>query len=159
MLTPPGLPPPPMPSDRAPDNASDPPAVTQAGSGYRLEMLCEGDTFLVRVHGTVDAQALRIAYWREIVDLAKAGGHRKLLVTDRKKIAPATPEELAELTRLFAHEARHFDRVAVVEVTPAFVPAIEHAEIFARSVGINLRVFADRDSALRWLYYAHSDEE
>lgn len=148
-----------MSHDRAPDNAPDPPVPVHAASGYRLEILRDDDILQVRVQGPMDAQALRIAYWREIVELAKARGHRKLLVIDRKKTAPATPEELAELTRLFAHEARHFDRVAVVEITPAFVPAIEHAEIFARSVGINLRVFADRDTARRWLHYAHTDEE
>ncbi len=121
--------------------------------GYRLSVRSEHDTLIVQVSGEIDAQPIRIAYWREIVETARARNCRKLLVTDRKKGKPASPAELAELAQTFSADARHIDRVAVIEPTPAFVPAIEHAEIFGRMAGINIRIFAEEKNAMHWLHY------
>lgn len=120
---------------------------------YSLQVESHADHLRVQVLGDIDAQAVRIAYWREIAALGRARGVRRLLVVDRRKGRPATPPELAELAHLFRDEGRHFDRVAVVEPTPAFLPAIEHAEIFGQAAGINVRVFGDEALALRWLRY------
>jgi hypothetical protein len=130
---------------------------TQA-PGYRLSITSEDDTLIVHVSGEIDAQAIRIAYWREIVDTAIARNCRKLLVTDRKKGKPASPQELAEMAQIFSFDAEHFDRIAVIEPTPAFVPAVEHAEIFGRMAGINVRIFADTKSAEHWLHFGQTDD-
>jgi hypothetical protein len=124
---------------------------------YRLSVGFDADIFKVRVSGEVDAQAVRIAYWRDIIDTAHAHGYRKLLVIDRKKGSPARPEELAELARIFSAQSALFDRVAVVEPTPAFLPAIEHAEIHGQSAGINVRIFAHEVDAERWLHFGSAD--
>lgn len=125
---------------------------------YRLRLVASGDVLEVQVSGDIDAQAVRIAYWREIAEQGKARGTRKLLVTDRRKGQPATPAELAELAVIFHEEAVHFDRVAVIEPTPAFVPAVQYAEIFGQSLGINVRVFSDPAEAGRWLRYGSPDD-
>ena len=122
------------------------PEVPQ-GRKYSLRLSQQGDLLQVEVSGGIDAQAVRIAYWRHIAEEAKARGVRKLLVTDRKKLQPATPPELAELAVLFKDEAHHFDRVAVIEPTPEFFPASEYAEIFGQALGINVRVFSNRSEA------------
>lgn len=127
-------------------------------SDYALHLAENGDFLQVAVSGDVDAQAVRIAYWREIVAEAKAHGFRKILVTDRRKGQPASPGELAELAVLFHDEAANFDRVAVIEPTPEFLPAIEYAEIFGQSMGINVRVFSARSEAERWLRYGSPDD-
>lgn len=126
--------------------------------GYRLAFLSRDDFLEVGVSGDIDAQAVRIAYWREIVAVALARGCRKLLVTDRKKGKPARPEELAELARLLRSEREHFDRVAVIEPTPDFLPAIEHAEILGLEQGINVRVFGQYAQAASWLRYGSPDD-
>jgi hypothetical protein len=125
---------------------------------YRLSFTpCDG--FLrVQVCGDIDAQAVRIAYWREIVAAARARGERRLLVLDRKKGTPASPDELAEMAGLFSADAAHFDRIAVIEPTTAFLPAMEHAEIQGRSVGINVRIFGDEANAERWLLFGTADD-
>jgi len=125
---------------------------------YTLHLVDQGDFLQVEVSGDVDAQAIRIAYWREIASEGKARGLRKILVRDRKKGHPASPAELAELAVLFHDEASHFDRVAVIEPTPEFMPAIEHAEIFGQSMGINVRVFSAHREAERWLRYGSPDD-
>lgn len=125
---------------------------------YALHLVQQGDLLEVRVSGDIDAQHVRIAYWQEIADEGKARGIRKLLVTDRLKGQPASPAELAELVVLFQHEARFFDRVAVIEPTPEFVPAVEYAEIFGQGLGINVRIFSEHSDAERWLRYGSPDD-
>jgi hypothetical protein len=126
--------------------------------GYALRLTPRTDHLQVHVSGDIDAQAVRIAYWRQIAIEAKQLGLRKLLVHDRRKGTPATPAELAELARLFKDEALNFDRVAVVEPTPEFLPAVEHAEILGQAAGINIRIFIDAAQAERWLRYGSPDD-
>src|SRR5688572_19221352 len=82
--------------------------------GYTLRLTTRGDHLLVQVAGDIDAQAVRIAYWRQIAEEGKARGQRKLLVYDRMKGKPASPIEIGELAQLLKNEAPNFDRVAVV---------------------------------------------
>lgn len=114
---------------------------------------------MVWVDGGAETQEVRIAYWQAI--LAEAGRLkcRRLLVTDRKKGRSATPLELAQLAALFRVEASHFDAIAVLEPNPDFLPVLEHGEIAARLVGINLRVFAEESAADHWLRYGWKDAE
>lgn len=125
---------------------------------YRLRLSERSDFLEVEVSGDIDAQAVRIAYWREIAAEGKARGLRKVLVTDRKKGQPASPAELAELAILFQEESENFDRVAVIEPTPEFLPAVEYAEIFGQSMGINVRIFMAANEAERWLRYGSPDD-
>lgn len=141
-----------MDSERTSDTpGTEPPA-------YRLAFNAADGFLRVQVSGDIDAQHVRIAYWREIVATARDRGERKLLVLDRKKGVPASPEELAGLARLFSTDAVHFDRIAVIEPTTAFLPAMEHAEIHGRSAGINVRIFSDESSAERWLLFGSADD-
>jgi hypothetical protein len=125
---------------------------------YRLAFSGTGDILRVQVSGDIDAQPVRIAYWREIVATARSRGQRKLLVLDRKKGRPADPGELAEMAALFSADAVHLDRIALVEPTTAFLQAMEHAEIQGRSAGINLRIFGDEANAERWLLFGSADD-
>lgn len=118
----------------------------------------QGDTLHFRVSGDIDSQAVRIAYWQEIVAITKREGLRKLLVVDRKKHKPASPEELAQLAAMMQIHSTIADRVAVVEPTAKFVSAMEHAEIEGREAGINVRIFNRVEDAERWLMYGSSDE-
>jgi hypothetical protein len=138
------------------EHGTEPLAI--AGPAYRLACMVDGDVLKVRVEGELDAQPVRLAYWREIVRTARERHCRKLLVIDRRKGRPATPEELAGLADAFRDLHDAFDRVGVVEPTAEFLPAIEHAEIFARSLGINVRVFADAVSAERWVRFGSADD-
>ncbi|MEO8002148.1 MAG: STAS/SEC14 domain-containing protein, partial [Arenimonas sp.] len=117
-----------------------------------------GDTLHFKVSGDVDSQAIRIAYWQEIVAITKREGLRKLLVIDRKKHKPASPEELAQLAAMMQIHSNIVDRIAVVEPTAKFVSAMEHAEIEGREFGFNVRIFNRVEDAERWLMYGSSDE-
>jgi len=131
--------------------APDPPA-------YRLTMAVEGDLLRVQVEGEIDAQAVRLAYWHEIIAAGLAHQCRKLLVLDRKKHKPASPEELAELTYTFRRNGEDFDRIGVFEPIAAFLPALEHGEIHGRAVGINVRIFGDLAEAERWVRFGSGDD-
>ncbi len=125
---------------------------------YQLVFRPESDVLHVRVSGDIDAQPVRIAYWTEIIATAERQGYRRLLVIDRKKRQPASPTELAELAAMFRDRLARFERVAVVEPTPAFLPAIEHGEIVARAMDLNVRIFADPQAAERWLHFGSPDD-
>lgn len=127
-------------------------------SAYQLRLTPRGDHLQVDVSGDVDAQTVRIAYWKQIAREGRARGERKLLVHDRRKGIPATPAELAELAQLLQDQAGYFDRVAVVEPRPEFLPAVEHAEILGQAAGINVRIFIDAAQAVRWLRYGSPDD-
>lgn len=124
---------------------------------YELSSRIRGDTLYFQVSGDVDSQAVRLAYWQEIVTITRASGLRKLLVVDRKKHKPASQIELVELTKHMQAHRAIVDRVALVEPTPEFVPAVEHAEIEGLERGINIRVFGNLYDAERWLTYGLSD--
>lgn len=117
-----------------------------------------GDTLYFKVTGDVDSQAVRLAYWQEIVTITEQYGLRKLLVLDRKKHKPASQDELAQLAATMKIHNGLADRVAVVEPTAEFISAAEHAEIEGREVGINIRVFNSVEDAERWLMHGLSDE-
>lgn len=125
---------------------------------YRLSWTVVDDLLTARVEGEVDAQPVRLAYWREILSAARRHDCRKVVVIDRKKGRPATPEELAELTFAFRDLHAAFDRIAVVEPTAEFMSAIEHAEIHAWSLGLNVRIFADATAAERWARFGSADD-
>ena len=131
---------------------------SDSNSDFQVAYRKQGDTLHFRVSGDIDSQAVRIAYWQEIVAITKREGLRKLLVVDRKKHKPASPEELAQLAAMMQVHSTIADRVAVVEPTAKFVPAMEHAEIEGREVGINVRIFNRVEDAERWLMYGSSDE-
>jgi hypothetical protein len=132
--------------------------IDNHGPDYRLSWRIRGDVLQVQVSGDIDAQRIRIAYWQEIAATARSKGFRKLLVIDRKKGQPASPDDLLELARNLLVEREHFDRVAVIEPTDAFLPAIEHAEIIGREQGINVRVFGSLTSAELWLRLGSPDD-
>src|SRR5262245_58598510 len=125
--------------------------------GYQLRLTVSGDVLRVEGSGDSGTQPVRIAYWRQIAAEGRARGMRKLLVVDRRKGQPASPAELAELATLLKEEGRNFDRVAVIEPTPEFLPAAEYAEIYGQGQGINVRIFTDASAAERWLRYGSPD--
>ena len=131
---------------------------SDSNSDFQVAFRKRGDVLHFRVSGDIDSQAIRIAYWQEIVAITKREGLRKLLVVDRKKHKPASPEELAQLAAMMQIHSTIADRVAVVEPTAKFVSAMEHAEIEGREAGINVRIFNRVEDAERWLMYGSSDE-
>ena len=131
---------------------------SDSNPGFHVACRKQGDTLHFKVSGDIDSQAIRIAYWQEIVAITKREGMRKLLVVDRKKNKPANPEELAQLAAMMQIHSTIADRIAVVEPTAKFVSAMEHAEIEGREVGINIRIFNRVEDAERWLMYGSSDE-
>ena len=117
-----------------------------------------GDTLRFQVSGDVDSQETRVAYWQEIVNIIKREGLRKILVVDRKKLVPASQAQMTQLASVMKVHSDIVDWVAIVEPTPEFVSAAEHAEIEGRAVGFNVRVFSYVEDAERWLMYGLSDE-
>lgn len=131
---------------------------TRTGPEYSLTFVERSGFLQVDVNCEVDSQPVRIAYWRALVAEAHARGLRRMLVFDRRKEIPATPQQLSDMAMQFRGEAANFDRIAVIERRPELLSAAEHGEILTRGVGINLRVFVDPGEAERWLRYGSPDD-
>jgi hypothetical protein len=131
---------------------------TRTGPEYSLQFAERSGFLHVDVSCNVDSQPVRIAYWKALVEEAHARGLRRMLVFDRLKENPATPQQLAEMAMLFRGEASHFERIAVIERRPELLSAVEHGEILTRDLGINLRIFVDPAEAERWLRYGSPDD-
>lgn len=131
---------------------------TRTGPEYSLTFVERGGFLQVDVSCEVDSQPVRIAYWKALVAEAHARGLRRMLVFDRRKEIPATPQQLSDMAMQFRGEASNFDRIAVIERRPELLSAAEHGEILTRGVGINLRVFVDAGEAERWLRYGSPDD-
>ncbi|KQY52344.1 hypothetical protein [Lysobacter sp. Root494] len=131
---------------------------TRTGPEYSLQFAERGGFLHVDVSCGVDSQPVRIAYWKALVAEAHARGLRRMLVLDRMKENPATPQQLAEMAMIFRDEAGNFDRIAVIERRPELLSAVEHGEILTRDLGINLRIFVDPAEAERWLRYGSPDD-
>jgi hypothetical protein len=127
-------------------------------SDYLLRLQQHSDFLQVEVHASMNTQAVRIAFWQEIASEARERRMRKVLVVDRRKGVPATAADMAALVAMFRDQAGHFDRVAVIEHAPEFLPAAQHGEIHSQGHGINLRVFNVPADAERWLRYGSPDD-
>ena len=130
----------------------------RTGPEYSLQFTERSGFLHVDVRCDVDSQPVRIAYWKALVEEAHARGLRRMLIFDRLKKTPATPQQLAEMAMLFRGEAANFDRIAVIERRPELLSAVQHGEILTRDLGINLRIFVDPAEAERWLRYGSPDD-
>ena len=98
---------------------------------FKLTYRKRGDLLFFQVSGDVDSQAVRIAYWQEIVAITKREGLRKLLVVDRKKHKPASPEQLAQLAGMMQIHSSIADRIAVVD---DFTVEAPKTKLFAQKI-------------------------
>jgi len=134
--------------------------LMQSDKNPDFDVSCQrhGDTLYFKVTGDVDSREVRIAYWHKIAEIIKREGLRKILVVDREKTVPPTPEDLMQLAVAMQMYREIVDWVAIVEPTPEFLSSAEHAEIEGRIVGFNVRVFSRVEDAERWLLYGMSDQ-
>jgi hypothetical protein len=130
-----------------------------AESSYELSFAAKQQILIVNVKGEINDQTARFECWGRIAEHARNSGLRRLMVIDRRQSRPATPEEISELTQFCYGQDMYYDRLALVVSLSVFLPAIEHVEIQAQSIGLNIRVFPDEGSAERWLLFGSAESD
>ena len=102
------------------------------------------------VNGTLET---RLAYWRMIAEEVRRVQPRGMLVVDDMEGDPPPPEQLLVFVQAMQGQGMEAVRIAYVERHAAQIPLVEYAGLLANEHGFNARIFADEDSAVRWLRY------
>jgi hypothetical protein len=106
--------------------------------------------------GPEDSLAITMAYWREIAAECSRRNALCLLVCDRLRGEPATPDEFRQLAQAFLGMGLERVRIAFHEPVIDHLRDVEHGELAMREAGLTLRVFGSEREAEIWLRYGAS---
>ena len=120
---------------------------------WRLRFEDRGDYVYAEVTGPQDCLEISVQYWRQIDVECARRGTRKLLVCDRLRGEPASPNEFRQLAMLLRDSQLHTIRVAFHEPVPEHLRFVEHGELAMREAGFTWRVFDSEREAELWLRY------
>jgi hypothetical protein len=123
---------------------------------WRLRFEDRADYLYAEVDGPEDSLQITIDYWRNIDAECRRRNTRLLLVCDRLRGAPATPEEFRQLAATLKGGALDAVRIAFHEPVSDHLRFVEHGELTFREAGFTLRVFGSEREAEVWLRYGQS---
>lgn len=120
---------------------------------WRLRFEDRTDYLYAEASGPEDSLAITTAYWREIAAECARRGTTRLLVCDRLRGEPATPDEFRHLVESLAGSGLERVRIAFHEPVSEHVRYSEFGELAMREAGFTLRVFGSEREAEIWLRY------
>ena len=123
---------------------------------WRLRFEDRTDYLYADVSGPEDSLAITTAYWREIAAECARRHATRLLVCDRLRGEPATPEEFRHLAGSFLGSGLERVRIAFHEPVSDHLRVVEHGELAMREAGLTLRVFGSEREAEIWLRYGQA---
>ena len=100
------------------------------------------------VKGTLD---VTLGYWRRIAEEVRRRKPRNVLVVDEMEGEPLAADQFQKFIGAMRDQGFEGLRVAFVVARGEHVPHVEGAEILARAVGFNARVFGNENDAALWL--------
>lgn len=128
-------------------------SASSLDQSWRLRFEDRTDYLYVEASGPEDSLAITTAYWREISAECSRRATRRLLVCDRLRGDPATPDEFRRLAGSFIGSGLESVRIAFYEPVSDHVRDVEHGELAMREAGFTLRVFGSEREAEIWLLY------
>lgn len=123
---------------------------------WRLRFEDRTDYLYVEASGPEDSLAITMAYWREIAAECARRNTTRLLVCDRLRGEPATPEQFRRLAQSFLGSGLETVRIAFHEPVSDHLRDVEHGELAMREAGFTLRVFGGQREAEIWLRYGQT---
>lgn len=120
---------------------------------WRLRFEDRTDYLYAEVCGPEDSLAITTAYWREIAAECARRGTTRLLVCDRLRGEPATPDEFRGLVQSLGGSGLERVRIAFHEPVSDHLRHSEFGELAMREAGFVLRVFGNEREAEIWLRY------
>ena len=121
-------------------------------AGYRLELEYEPPLLRARVIGGHDTSlAVSREYWLRILQEVRACGASQLLVVDAMQGEVLGDDDLRRFLDALAGQGLERVRLAYVEGRADQIPRVELAELMARELGYDVRVFNNHDDAVVWL--------
>ena len=121
-------------------------------AGYRLQLEYEAPLLRARVIGGHDTGlAVSREYWLRILQEVRACGASQLLVVDAMQGEVLGDDDLRRFFDALVGQGLEGVRLAYVEGRADQIPRVEHAELMARELGYDVRVFNNHDDAVVWL--------
>ena len=117
---------------------------------YRLEIAPHGSGLRAHVSGESSLEAT-LGYWRAIAREARKAGADSLLLVD--ELAGEALGEADWLTLVASMQGEGLEKLRIAHVKPLGLQKVEFCEIFARSAGIEAKVFENESLADIWLQY------
>jgi hypothetical protein len=118
---------------------------------FRIEYSRDGEVLRAHVTGVNGTLETTLAYWQALAAEVRRQPPRALLVVDDMEGDPPPPEQLAVFVQAMVGQGFEGVRVAYVERHAQQIPEVEYAEIMARDLGFDARVFGNEDAAAVWL--------
>lgn len=122
-----------------------------AAPPFRIGYTREGDVLRAHVTGVNGSLETTLACWEALAAEVRRQRPRALLVVDDMDGEPPPPEQLAQFVQAMVGQGFEGVRVAYVERHAQQIPEVEYAEIVARGLGFDARVFGHEDAATVWL--------
>ena len=121
-------------------------------AGYRLELEYEAPLLRARVIGGHDTSlAVTREYWFRILQEVRACGASQLLVLDGMQGEVLGDEDLRRFFDAIVGQGLEGVRLAYVEGRADQIPRVERAELMARELGYDVRIFNNPGDAVLWL--------
>jgi hypothetical protein len=111
----------------------------------------DGEVLRAHVTGVNGTLETTLAYWQALAAEVRRQPPRALLVVDDMEGDPPPPEQLVQFVRAMVGQGFEGVRVAYVERHAQQIPEVEYAEIVARDLGFDARVFGNEAAAAVWL--------
>jgi hypothetical protein len=121
-------------------------------AGYRLELEYETPLLRARVIGGHDTSlAVSCEYWLRILRDVRARGASQLLVLDAMQGEVLGDDDLHRFFEAIEGKGLEGVRLAYVEGRADQIPRVERAELMARDLGYDVRIFNSESDASVWL--------
>ncbi len=122
-----------------------------APAPFEIVYARDGEVLRAHVTGVNGRLDTTLACWEALAAEVRRQRPRALLVVDDMEGEPPPPEQLVQFVRAMVGQGFEGVRVAYVERHAQQIPEVEYAEIVARDLGFDARVFGNEDAAAVWL--------
>lgn len=127
-----------------------------APAPFRIDYRREGGVLRAHAVGVNGSLENTLSFWNELAAEVRRSPPRALLVVDDMEGDPPPPEQLAQFVQAMVGMGFEGVRVAYVEAHAHQLAEVEHAEILAREIGFDARVFDNEARARIWLDYGEA---
>lgn len=118
---------------------------------YKINFEDRADYLYVRIEGEYDTTAISNEYWREIEAECSVRKPKRLFVEEDLRQQVESVADIYEVASEVSHRALTGIRIAFFDTQPDHYEKNIFAELVARNMGLNVRIFANREDALEWL--------
>ncbi|MEW6361128.1 MAG: hypothetical protein AB1477_03305 [Acidobacteriota bacterium] len=125
--------------------------MMEGDKGYRIYFEDRGDYLFVRIEGEFDSVTISNSYWREIGEKCEELKPRRLFVEEDLRQQVDSVADIYQVASEIFHRSLFGIKIAFFDTQPDHHQKNIFAELVARNMGLNVRIFDNKDAAMDWL--------